>query len=156
MKKIKIAFWVIVIGFLTLLMIQNKDFFFSKNSFNLDFYFRKYTTPEVPNALLFLAFFFVGLLIAYVFGLLGQYKSKRTVKDLKATMQAQMKVITDLKSDIVAKDAQIEQLSKVEETAISSTTSPETVVEPSVASSIEDTVPVEVDDPTVEEEKKNS
>ena len=72
MKKIKIAFWVIVIGFLALLMMQNQEFFFSKSSFSLDFYYKKYLTPEVPNALLFLAFFFVGLLIAYIFGLLGQ------------------------------------------------------------------------------------
>ena len=105
MKKIKIAFWVIVIGFLTLLMMQNQEFFFSKSSFSLDFYYKKYLTPEVPNALLFLAFFLTGLLIAYIFGLLGQYKSKRTLKDLKATMQSQMKVIADLKSEIADRDA---------------------------------------------------
>ncbi len=141
MKKIKIAFWILMVVFLDLLMMQNQAFFFSKSSFSLDFYYKKYLTPELPNALLFLSFFFVGLLIAYISGLLEQYKSKRTVKDLKATLQSQMKVITDLKNDLAAKAEQIEQLTKSEE-----------IVPPPVTSTDED-APIDVV-AEVEKEKK--
>ena len=141
MKKIKIAFWILMVVFLALLMMQNQAFFFSKSSFSLDFYYKKYLTPELPNALLFLSFFFVGLLIAYISGLLEQYKSKRTVKDLKATLQSQMKVITDLKNDLAAKAEQIEQLTKSEE-----------IVPPPVTSTDED-APIDVV-AEVEKEKK--
>mgnify|MGYP003564629394 CR=1 FL=1 len=110
MKKIKIAFWVAVIVLLALLIIQNQAFFFEKTSFFLDFYYKKYQTPRVPNVILFLLFFFTGLLIAYIYSLFGQFKVKKTLKNLNGTIQSQMEVISGLKSDITAKDAQIEQL----------------------------------------------
>jgi uncharacterized integral membrane protein len=109
MKKMKIAFWVVVILLSALLIIQNQTFFFEKTSFGLDFYYKKYQTPGMPNVILFLVFFFIGLLIAYIFNLLGQFKAKKTIKNLNITIQSQMEVISGLKSEIATKDAQIEQ-----------------------------------------------
>lgn len=110
MRKIKIALWAVVFGFLALLIMQNQDFFFSKTGFGLDFYYQKYQIPKVPNVILFLAVFFIGLLIAYILSLFGQFKVKKTLKNLNATIKSQMEVISDLKGEIEAKDIKIEQL----------------------------------------------
>ncbi len=63
MKKIKIALWVIIFAFIGLVMYQNRVFFMAKQSFNINLYFiDSYETPEIYNAILFFAFFAVGLL----------------------------------------------------------------------------------------------
>lgn len=112
MKHIKFIFWAFVIGLLALLIFQNQEFFFQKTTLNMDFYFNanKNPVPPLPNVLLFLTFFFVGLFIAYLISLFGQFKSKKTIKNLNATIQSQMEVLSSLKSEIAAKDAQIEKL----------------------------------------------
>jgi hypothetical protein len=106
----KIALWVTTILLLALLIIQNQAFFFEKTGFGLDFYYKKYQTPKVHNITLFLIFFFTGLFIAYIYYFLGQLKTKKTIKNLNVTIQSQMEVISGLKSDMAAKDTQIEQL----------------------------------------------
>ena len=110
MRKIKIALWVVIFGFMALLIMQNQDFFFSETGFGLDLYYQKYQIPKVPNVILFLAVLFIGLLIAYILSLFGQFKVKKTLKNLNATIKSQMEVISDLKGEIEAKDTQIEQL----------------------------------------------
>jgi uncharacterized integral membrane protein len=145
MRKIKIALWVVVFGFLAMLILQNQEFFFSKTGFGLDFYYQKYQIPKAPNVILFLAVFFIGLLIAYVLSLFGQFKVKKTLKNLNATIKSQMEVISDLKGEIEAKDTKIEQLtSQKAETEIESG-------QESAAPS-ETSASVEVD-PTPEEEE---
>jgi cell division protein FtsL len=143
MRKIKIALWVVVFGFLALLIMQNQEFFFSKTGFGLDFYYQKYQIPKVPNVILFLAVFFIGLLIAYILSLFGQFKVKKTLKNLNATIKSQMEVISDLKGEIEAKDNKIEQLK-------SQKPEPEPVQES--AAPAEKAASVEVD-PTPEEEE---
>ncbi len=111
MKKVKLIVGVVLAGFIALLIMQNKEYFFDTVSFRLDFYFAKYQIPEVHNVILFFAVFFIGLFIAYVFSLLGQYKSKKTLKNLNMTLQSQMEVISELRSEIAAKDTQLKELS---------------------------------------------
>lgn len=117
MRKIKLAIGLIITGFLALLVLQNKAYFFNKVTFRLDFYYKSYELPEVYTALIFLAVFLLGLFISYIFNLLGQYKSKKTLKNLNMTLRSQMEVISDLKSEIATKDARIEQLSQQNNTA---------------------------------------
>jgi uncharacterized integral membrane protein len=103
MKKVKILFWVIIFGFLGLLIFQNQDFFLARNSFGLNLYFTQYQIPEASNAILFLAAFFAGLLIAYIFSLFGQYKNGKTIKNLNATIHSQVETISKLKSEMSAR-----------------------------------------------------
>ena len=67
MKNLKIAFWIILFAFIGLILFQNREFYMSQHSLGIDLMFFNYQTPEVPNAVLFLAFFFAGLLISYFF-----------------------------------------------------------------------------------------
>jgi uncharacterized integral membrane protein len=103
MKKIKILFWVIIFGLLGLLIFQNQGFFLARNSFGLNLYFTQYQIPEAPNAILFVGAFLAGLLIAYIFNLFGQYKNSKTIKNLNATINSQVEMISRLKSEIGAK-----------------------------------------------------
>jgi exosortase/archaeosortase len=102
MKKIKIALWVIIFGFLALVMFQNKDFFMAKQGFGINLYFVNYEVPEIYNAILFFAFFAAGLLVAYIFSLFSKFKSNKTIKDLKSSMTSSMQQMSVLKQELDA------------------------------------------------------
>jgi exosortase/archaeosortase len=102
MKKIKIARWVIIIGFLALVMFQNKGFFMAKQGFGINLYFTSYEIPEVYNAILFFVFFAAGLLVAYIFSLFSKFKSNKTIKDLKSSMTSSMQQMSVLKQELDA------------------------------------------------------
>ena len=99
MKKAKIAFWVILFGFIALILYQNREFYMSQQSLGLNLLFFDYHTPEIPNAVLFLAFFFVGLLIAYFFSLFERYNSRKAIKTLTANLAASEKMLDALKME---------------------------------------------------------
>jgi len=81
MKKAKIAFWLILIAFMALLAYQNWDFFMSEHHLRLDlFVIDEFSAPELPNAILFLIFFFAGFLISYFITLPKRFKLKKMVK----------------------------------------------------------------------------
>ena len=100
MKKIKIALWVIIFGFLALVMFQNKVFFMDKQGFSINLYFTSYEIPEIYNAILFFVFFAVGLLVAYIFSLFSKFKSNKTIKDLKSSMTSSMQQMSVLKQEL--------------------------------------------------------
>ena len=101
MKKAKIAFWLILIGFIALLAYQNWDFFMSEHRLRLDlFVTEELSTPELPNAILFLFFFFAGLLISYFISLFERYKSKKTIKALNAALETNQKQLDELNTEI--------------------------------------------------------
>jgi uncharacterized integral membrane protein len=97
MKKLKLGFWLIVILFLVLIIYQNQDFFRATRSLSLNLIIAQYYTPEIPIAVLFLAAFLIGLLIAYIFGLLAQFRARKTIKNLNSTINSQIEMITTLK-----------------------------------------------------------
>lgn len=102
MKKAKIVFWVILIAFIALLAYQNWDFFMSTHRLRVNFLVRKFQTPELQNVVLFLIFFFAGLLIAYFFSLFDRFKSKKTIKNLTAALEENEKITASLKTEIEA------------------------------------------------------
>ncbi|MDJ0783406.1 MAG: LapA family protein [Desulfosarcinaceae bacterium] len=97
MKKVKLGFWLIIIVFLVLIIYQNQDFFRATRSLSLNLIIAQYFTPEIPIAVLFLAAFMAGLLIAYIFGLLAQFRARKTIKNLNTTINSQIEMITSLK-----------------------------------------------------------
>ena len=100
MKKAKIAFWVIIGGFIALLAYQNWDFFMSTHGLRINLFFKEYHTPEIQNVILFLIFFCAGLLIAYFFSLLERFRSKKIIKNLTASLDQNEKMLTALKIEI--------------------------------------------------------
>jgi hypothetical protein len=102
MKKAKIAFWGILIAFIALLAYQNWDLFMSKHGLRVNLLFIDYRTPELQNAILFLIFFFAGLLISYFFSLLDRFKSSKIIKKLNASLEQNQKILEALKIEIDA------------------------------------------------------
>jgi len=101
MKKAKIVFWVIVLAFAAVIVYQNKIFFMAKQSLKLQLpLLEGYHTPELPHAVIFLVFFLAGFLIAYFFSLYERFKSKKTIKNLKAATASQLEELAALKSQL--------------------------------------------------------
>lgn len=99
MKNLKIAFWIILFAFIGLILFQNREFYMSQHSLGIDLMFFNYRTPEVPNAVLFLAFFFAGLLISYFFSLLERFNSRKVNKNLTESLRACEKMLDALKAE---------------------------------------------------------
>jgi uncharacterized integral membrane protein len=102
MKKVKITLWVLLIAFILLLIYQNQEFFFPKLSLGINLYFFDYQTPEIPAILFHLCFFMLGLVIAFLFGLAERIRSKKTIKNLNATIESRVQPVSDLKEGIGA------------------------------------------------------
>jgi hypothetical protein len=102
MKKIKILFWLIIIGLISLIFFQNKDFFFGSQALSINFVVKSYQTPEINIAILFAGFFAAGLLIAYFSSLLIRYKNTKTIKNLNNTIKEYYEKISSLENDIAS------------------------------------------------------
>lgn len=100
MKKVKIAFWIIVFGFVGLVIFQNRGFFMSPNSLMVDLGFFRYETPMLANAVFFVAFFLVGVLISYFFGLFRNFKDAKTIKTLKAKETSLVETVASLEKQL--------------------------------------------------------
>ena len=103
MKRAKIAFWLILIGFMGLLAYQNWDFFMSEHRLRLNLFVTdEFSTPELQNAILFLIFFLAGLLVSYFTTLFERFKSKKTIKILNAALETNQKLLDELKKEILS------------------------------------------------------
>ena len=98
MKRVKIFFWLLLVGFLALIIFQNKAFFMAQQTFQLNLGFWHLDPPlRIANVVTFLGFFFAGLLIAYFHGLYGQFRLNRTIRQLNATVAAQSEELEGLR-----------------------------------------------------------
>ena len=102
MKKVKIALWIIFLGFIAIIFFSNKNYFFyTKESMKILVPFAEpYQFKEMPNAIYFLVFFLVGFLIAYFISLSERFKSKKTIKNLNAAATSQLQEISVLKKEV--------------------------------------------------------
>ena len=101
MKKVKIALWIIFLGFLVIIFFSNKDYFLAKQGIQINLFFTEpFQIQELPNAIYFLVFFLVGFLIAYFISLSERFKSKKTIKNLNAAATSQLEEISVLKKEI--------------------------------------------------------
>ena len=101
MKKATLIVWVIIFGFIALVIFQNQTFFLAKSSLGLNLgIIEKYHSPELHNAVVFLIFFFFGLTVTYLFSLPARFKAKRTIKKLNTTIAAHINQVAELKSEI--------------------------------------------------------
>jgi len=102
MKKLKIAFWIIPIGFLALIGFQNKDFFQKIQSLRVDLMFTAYETPELQIWIFFLGLFFFGILLTYLFSLPGKFRAGASVKTLNGTISSQRDELAALRNEVDA------------------------------------------------------
>ncbi|RJQ77341.1 MAG: LapA family protein [Desulfobacteraceae bacterium] len=107
MKKLKVVLWLIIIGSVGMVMYQNRDFFLARQSLGIDLISTQYQSPALPNAILFIAFFLFGWLIAYLFSLAERFKAGKTIKRLQHTVRSQQNDIDIMKKDVAALKPQI-------------------------------------------------
>ncbi|MBR9987030.1 MAG: hypothetical protein KFF68_14090 [Desulfosarcina sp.] len=110
MKKVKIAFWLVVFGFVGLVIFQNKDFFMSESRLLIDLGFFYYETPLLANAVFFVAFFLLGILISYFLSLFKHFKDARTIKTFKAKETSLVEAVSSLEQQLSAQTGPAEPL----------------------------------------------
>lgn len=95
MGKARSIFWLIILGLIVVVILQNQVFFFGKQSLQLI----SYRTPEIAVAIFFLAFFVLGLVVAYFFSLPERFRLKKTIKNLKNILDTQQREIEKMKTE---------------------------------------------------------
>jgi predicted membrane protein len=100
MKKVKFAFWIVIFGFVGLIIFQNKEFFMSQSRLIINLGFFYYETPLLANAIFFVAFFLVGILLSYFLSLFKQYKDAKTIKVLKAKESTLVETVAALEKQL--------------------------------------------------------
>ena len=110
MKKVRIAFWIVVFGFVGLVIFQNKDFFMSESRLMINLGFLYYETPFLANAIFFVAFFLVGILISYFLSLFKHFKDAKTIKTLKAKESSLVETVSSLEKQLSAQQVSAEPL----------------------------------------------
>jgi uncharacterized integral membrane protein len=100
MRNVKIVIWVIIFGLMGLLFYQNKEFFWDmRQSVRLNLLvLPEFQSAEMPVIFFFLLFFFFGLVVAYLFALPEKVRTRKTIKKLSASAQAQERELLQLKA----------------------------------------------------------
>ncbi|MDL1964279.1 MAG: hypothetical protein LWW98_08120 [Deltaproteobacteria bacterium] len=100
MRNFKIGFWAVIFGLIGIVIFQNQDFFMVKQILSIDFIFTKYETPELFRAVLFIAIFFTGFIISYIFTLFDRLRFRKVVTSLGTTIDSQNKNISSLINEL--------------------------------------------------------
>ena len=101
MKKGTLIIWAIIFGCIALVIFQNQTFFMAKQSLRINpGIFQEYHSPELPNAVFALIFFFCGLFIAYLFSFSMRFKANRTIKKMNATITSCNNELSELRREI--------------------------------------------------------
>jgi hypothetical protein len=100
MKKLKIALWATLLGFIFLIIYQNHPFFLGKQSLGINLLVADYRTPEIYNLALFFICFIAGLLLGSYFVLLDRLKFNKKIKMLKANKDSHQAEITALQKEL--------------------------------------------------------
>jgi len=77
MKSVKLVLLAVVGVFVVVLVYQNRDLLTDTYSLRLNLVFKEYRTGEILLSMYFVAFFLVGLLVSYFYGLSSQFKAKK-------------------------------------------------------------------------------
>jgi len=102
MKKAKLILWLIIFGFFAIIILQNQEFFFSPQYFQVNLYVAQYQTPSWPNWVYFLISFALGVAAMFLVALPGRFRAAKTLKTLQATTSGQRAELDDLRHEISA------------------------------------------------------
>ena len=102
MKKIKLFLGFIVLVFASLVIYQNRGYFFAQQalSFSLGIETWHWTAPLIHNIVYYAIFLVLGLLVAGFLGLSSKLKSKKTIKSLNLTIESNLEKIASLKDEL--------------------------------------------------------
>ncbi len=113
MSRFKIFLWGVVFVFILLFFLHNQEFFMAKNAFDINVFgipslaeysgfFSNYNTPPMPNVVIFIGFFLLGVLVTYFFNLFGWVRSKRAIKRLSGDCESMTQKIQELELELEA------------------------------------------------------
>lgn len=105
MRKVKIAFWLILLGLIGLIFWGSHPFLLKKESLVIYYFIDSYPLPEQQIALYFLIFFLVGLLISYFSSLLERFVARKTIRKLNDELTNARKNISDLETSLAVQQA---------------------------------------------------
>lgn len=77
----------------------------SKSQMILNLGFFYYETPFLANAIFFVAFFLIGILISYFLSLFKQFKDAKTIKALRAKEASLVDAVSSLEKQLSAQQA---------------------------------------------------
>ncbi len=102
MNKTKLFIWLLLLGILALLVYQNRPFLLdTRQSLRLSLgIFPEYRSPDLPVAVFMVAFFVIGMLFTYFFGMPERMRTRKSVKRLSANSDSQEKEIAELKLEL--------------------------------------------------------
>ena len=92
----------------------------SKSQMVLNLWFFYYETPFLANAIFFVAFFLLGILISYFLSLFKQFKDAKTIKALKAKEGSLVEAVESLERQLNAQQKPSEDIptSGIEQTPV--------------------------------------
>lgn len=102
MNKTKLFVWLLLLGILALLVFQNRPFLLETHQ-NLRLslgILPEYRSPDLPVAVFMVAFFVLGMLFTYFFGMPERVRTRKSVKRLSANSDSQEKEIAELKLEL--------------------------------------------------------
>ncbi|MEJ2155771.1 MAG: hypothetical protein P8X96_10570 [Desulfobacteraceae bacterium] len=103
MKKLKYAFWLIIIGFFGVVIAQNWDYFTTENSLKLNLYVYNEPIPPMTNGAIIAICVGVSVLIMLLFYFASRYetyRAKKTINSLRHGMEEGKKSISDLQHEV--------------------------------------------------------
>ncbi|OGR15427.1 MAG: hypothetical protein A2277_07330 [Desulfobacterales bacterium RIFOXYA12_FULL_46_15] len=102
MKTIKFIFWVIILALLGTLIYQNRAYFITTTTLDLDLKITgwKWTIPPVQNIAYFGICFLLGLILAGIKGFFVYFGLKKQIKNKNKTIAGLQKEIDILKTEL--------------------------------------------------------
>jgi hypothetical protein len=102
MKKVKLIIWLLVLGFMALVIYQNEGYFLSaEQSLRLNLgVVPEYHSPQLPIAVFYLIFFLYGLIVAYLFGLPERFRNRKAIKRLTVADAQREKAMSELNTEL--------------------------------------------------------
>ncbi len=102
MRKLKYSIWLLLAGFLGMLVYQNQEVFLAKYSLDINLGVARYHIPEFYVVVMIAIFFFTGILVAYAAGLMERYRAHQNMRALKRTIDSYSGNISTLKQEVAA------------------------------------------------------
>jgi uncharacterized membrane protein YciS (DUF1049 family) len=99
MRKFQLIVILIILIFIAIVGVQNRELFLSPESFNLNLGFYEFHSTGIQLGLFFAVSFFAGLFISFLFGLLARFKAHKTIKGLNKTVISQLDKISALEKE---------------------------------------------------------
>ncbi|MGD9365673.1 MAG: hypothetical protein PVH87_08260 [Desulfobacteraceae bacterium] len=103
MKKLKYAFWFLLVVFFGLLVYQNLPYFTAKHSLQINLGIYQKNTPDLANGAIIAIFVGISVLIMMVFYFASRYESyraKKAIKELRSGIEDSTNTISYLKQEV--------------------------------------------------------